>query len=156
LRRAARHIASIGAAVLVTAVPLAAQNRERIWEVAINCAALDMKRADLLVDIPPPAPALAGTAEEAERSARAYLRIAAEALDCPAPEDLNRMLHFASIGAEHRMNVAAEYGLTPEIMALGLASETELTCALYIDPDLLADARAAETTPTSTAPLCGW
>jgi hypothetical protein len=146
------HIAWIGAALVSIAAPSTAQTP--VWDSAINCAALDLKRAELLADIPPPVPELAGTSEEAHISARVYLRIAAEALDCPAPEALNRMLQLASVGADHRMDVAARYDIPPEVMALGLASEAELTCALYINPELLAEARTAET--NSTQPLCGW
>jgi len=156
LTRPARHIGWIGAALCLfgMAGPSGAQSQIPIWDSAINCAALDLKRADLLADIPPPLPRLAGTAEEARTSARVYLRIAAEALDCPAHEDLNRMLQLASVGAEYRMDVAARYDIPPEVMVLGLASETELTCGLYIDPDMLAEARSAET--ASDHPLCGW
>jgi hypothetical protein len=54
-----------------------------IWQPAIYCAALDFTRAELLSDAGRRA-RWVGTPESAERSGRAYLRIAAEALDCPS------------------------------------------------------------------------
>jgi oligopeptide/dipeptide ABC transporter ATP-binding protein len=52
------------------------------------------------------------------------------------------------------MEVAVSYGVDREIMALPIASEAELVCAVNFDTELLAEARAAEATDPPEA-LCG-
>ena len=89
----------------------------------------------------------------AEQSGRAYLRIAAEALDCPPRNVLAAYLTTARIGVRHRMETAIGYGIDPSVMALPIASEAELVCELHFDPDLLEAARAAEATDPPEA-LC--
>ena len=115
-----------------------------VWQPAIYCAALDFTRAELLAEATGEIPDWAGTPESAERSGRAYLRIAAEALDCPSLAVLSGYLSNARLSLRHRMEVAVSHGIDREVMALPIASEAELVCALNFDPELLEAARAAE------------
>lgn len=138
----------------VAAAPAAAQEpAPPLWQAAIYCAALDLTRADILSESAAPVPPSAGTAEAAGRAGRVYLRIAAEDLDCPGAAQLDALVQSARIAIRVRLDMAAEYGITPDIAVLPLASESELVCALNFDPELLAAARAAEAT-TPPAPMC--
>jgi len=140
-------------ALVAALAALPVHGSQPIWQPAIYCAALDFTRADLLSEAGAELPDWVGTPENAERSGRAYLRIAAEALDCPSQDVLSGYLTNARIGLRHRMEVATGYGIDPEIMALPIASEAELVCELNFDADLLAAARAAEATDPPEA-LC--
>jgi hypothetical protein len=140
-------------AVAAAFAALPVQGSQPIWQPAIYCAALDLTRAELLAEAGGGLPDWVGTPESAERSGRAYLRIAAEALDCPSQDVLSGYLTNARIGVRHRMEVAIGYGIDPSVMALPIASEAELVCELHFDPDLLAAARAAEATDPPEA-LC--
>lgn len=137
-------------AVLCAAPALASQP---LWQPAIYCAALDFTRAELLAEIDTETPDWVGTSESAELSGRAYLRIAIEALDCPTEDMLNAHLATARLSLQHRMEVAASYGVDPSIMAMPIASEAELVCELNFEPELLAAARAAEA-KDPPEPLC--
>jgi hypothetical protein len=130
------------ATVLLWASPVLAS--QPVWQPAIYCAALDFTRAELLSETAGDVPAWVGTPESAERSGRAYLRIAAEALDCPSDAVMAAHLGNARLSLRHRMEVAADYGIDRAVMALPIASEAELVCALNFEPELLAEARAAE------------
>ena len=148
---------SLPAAVLaagLAAGPGTAMDEQPIWQPAIYCAALDFTRADILAGIEDDLPDTAGTPESANRSARVYLRIAAEAMNCPPPGQLDAMIETARIGIAHRLDVAEHYGHRPRVMVRALASESELVCELHFDPDLMEAARAAEA-ETPPAPLCG-
>ena len=136
--------------VLCTTPALASQP---IWQPAIYCAALDFTRAQLLTEVDGEIPDWVGTAESADASGRAYLRIAAEALDCPPQDVLRGYLLNAELSLQHRMQVAISYGVDPQVMALPIASEAELVCELNFEPELLASARAAEATDPP-GPLC--
>jgi hypothetical protein len=142
-------ILAFGAAIC--AAPAMAS--QPIWQPAIYCAALDFTRAELLSDARGEIPDWVGTPASAERSGRAYLRIAAEALDCPSEAILAGHLANARLALRHRMEVAVSYGVDREILALPIASEAELVCAVNFDTDLLAEARAAEATDPPAA-LC--
>ncbi|MCU4654568.1 hypothetical protein N8I71_17145 [Roseibacterium sp. SDUM158016] len=132
------------AAALLAVVPTTLAASQPIWQPALYCAALDATRAGLGVN----------HAGDADLSSRVYLRIAAEALHCPPPAQLDAMLSTARIGVGHRLELAAQYGLDAGAMALALASESELVCALHFDPALLETARLAEAA-SPPAPPCG-
>jgi hypothetical protein len=137
----------------MAAATLPAAASQPVWQPAIYCAALDFTRAELLEDTDSTLPDWVGTPESAAQSARAYLRIAAEALDCPAEAVLSGYLSNAKLSLRHRMDVAISYGVDREVMALPIASEAELVCELHFDPELLATARDAEATDPPEA-LC--
>lgn len=132
---------------LVCLLAVACPAQAELWRPALHCAALDLTRADLLSDLDAPIPT-AGTAAEARRSGRAYLRIAVEDMECPPTGQVETLLHLARTDTEIRVETAQEFGHGPEILAVVLASEAELTCELHFDPDLLSQARRA------TAPAC--
>jgi len=138
------------AALVATGPALAEEPVQPVWQPAIYCAALDYTRADILQQAEAPIPDMAGDAESAEASGEAYLRISAEALECPSEQQMQAMLTTARIGIDHRLMLAEFYGHGPEVMVLALASESELVCALNFEPALLETARAADT------PICGW
>jgi hypothetical protein len=138
---------------LVPLTPGAGVAAQPLWQPAIYCAALEFTRAELLDDLGDAAPARAGTPEGADLAGRTYLRIAAEAMDCPAPAQLEAMLDTIGVGIAHRIDLAAQYGHGPEVTVLPLASESELVCELHFDPALLERARADEDR-TPPAPLC--
>jgi hypothetical protein len=80
-------ILAIGVALCATPV-LASQP---VWQPAIYCAALDFTRAELLSDMRGRRAGLGRHTRKRRASGRAYLRIAAEALDCPS-EDVWRAI----------------------------------------------------------------
>jgi hypothetical protein len=137
--------------VALCATPVAAS--QPIWQPAIYCAALDFTRAALLTHAEGDVPDWVGTPESAAQSGRAYLRIAAEALDCPTQDVLAGYLRNAELSLRHRMEVAISYGVDREVMVLPIASEAELVCAINFAPEVLAAARAAEATDPPRA-LC--
>jgi len=142
---------SLALSIACAAIPATAS--QPVWQPAIYCAALDFARAELLAEADGGMPDWVGTTQSAEQSGRAYLRIAAEALDCPPRNVLAAYLTNARIGVRHRMETAIGYGIDPSVMALPIASEAELVCELHFDPDLLEAARAAEATDPPEA-LC--
>ena len=133
--------------VLACLATLATPVQADLWQPALHCAALDLTRAALLAGIDAPRPT-AGTAAEARQSGEAYLRIATEAMGCPPADEVNTLLRLARTDTEIRVEMAQDFGHGPDVLAMVLASEAELTCALHFDPDLLSRARSA------TAPVC--
>jgi hypothetical protein len=142
-------VLAIGVALCATPVTAS----QPVWQPAIYCAALDFTRSELLTDMGGDVPGWVGTPESADASGRAYLRIAAEALDCPSQDVLQGYLTNARLSLQHRLEVAISDGVDPQVMALPIASEAELVCELNFDPELLAAARAAEATDPPE-PLC--
>ncbi|MGP1358922.1 hypothetical protein, partial [Roseicyclus sp.] len=123
----------IAAALLGGLSALPATASQPVWQPAIYCAGLEEVRADILRDLGHAAPAEAGTPAEADRAARTYLRIAAEALDCPAPTQLEAMLTSVRLGISWRVELAAAYGHGPDVGVLPLASEADLVCRRHFD-----------------------
>ncbi len=146
---------SLGVALAFTGSATADTVEQPIWQPAIYCAALDFTRADLLTGIEADLPEWAGTPDSATKTGRAYLRIAAEALDCPPQDEVTTYLSNARIGIQHRIRVATGFGISPETMVLPIASESELVCELTFAPELLAEMRAHEE-HTPPDPICGW